>query len=668
MKKDSENDIDRKGSKMQDFFEKYNFSGTKKLNIKERYTSYNQDIYSENDFGKEFIIQRKKNVIYNKNPLCNMNSYLETINLFIDDNITRLSEFISRNYECKFIFDNETQLEFLNLVHFTAKYFEFPIFYFFKGNYNDESKITTITLKDYRSYKIKSNNDKLLKHFKELVNNTLDFFKYAKNYRKLQDGKNKVYPKDGWTLYDPYIEYLRQEIEFSDDKFCFTFQNNNYQLCDTYPNILVIPKEFDNQEIIKIAGSRMKNRFPVLTFYYHKTEIIKQDKQFPKINSEIKSYLYRSAQIKTGGIVFKSKNLEVEYINKVMNIENNNNGFVIFDCRPAINARANTLKGAGVEDIKTYNNCKKIIFGCIENIHNVRKSLKKALLKAYYGKEAIIKGKISFNIENSNMKNFLSKFEDTKWLDNISDLLSGSITVANYLIKGINVLVHCSDGWDRTSQICSLVEIILDPFFRTIEGFAILIEKEWVSFGHQFATRNGCDLRKEKKNERSPVFIQFIHCVHQMLLQYPTAFEFNSNLLLFLCREIYSNKYGNFLFNSEKDLNHYEAKKETVSIWSDVFLEKNKYINDIYKQLNEPINIKGELQYLSIWNDYFFQFDKLGRVKENNIVFDKGEYVANVVEEKKKSILELLNIIKENGLEKKIINNNYYKLYKEELK
>ena len=153
-----------------------------------------------------------------------------------------------------------------------------------------------------------------------------------------------------------------------------------------------------------------------------------------------------------------------------------------------------------------------------------------------------------------------------------------------------------------------------------------------------------------------------------MILQYPTAFEFNSNLLLFLCREIYSNKYGNFLFNSEKDLIYYEAKKLTVSIWSDVFLEKNKYLNDLYKKLDEPINIKGEMQYLSIWNDYFFQFDKLGRVTENNYVFDKNEYVTNVVEEKKKSILELLNIIKENGLEGKIKDNKFYKLFKEELK
>lgn len=34
-------------------------------------------------------------------------------------------------------------------------------------------------------------------------------------------------------------------------------------------------------------------------------------------------------------------------------------------------------------------------------------------------------------------------------------------------------LVHCSDGWDRTAQLCSLAQLMMDPYYRTIEGFIV---------------------------------------------------------------------------------------------------------------------------------------------------------------------------------------------------
>lgn len=35
--------------------------------------------------------------------------------------------------------------------------------------------------------------------------------------------------------------------------------------------------------------------------------------------------------------------------------------------------------------------------------------------------------------------------------------------------EGRPVLVHCSDGWDRTPQIVALAKILLDPYYRTLE-------------------------------------------------------------------------------------------------------------------------------------------------------------------------------------------------------
>ena len=36
-----------------------------------------------------------------------------------------------------------------------------------------------------------------------------------------------------------------------------------------------------------------------------------------------------------------------------------------------------------------------------------------------------------------------------------------------------NVLVHCSDGWDRTSQLTSLTQLMMDYHYRTVSGFMV---------------------------------------------------------------------------------------------------------------------------------------------------------------------------------------------------
>ena len=54
-----------------------------------------------------------------------------------------------------------------------------------------------------------------------------------------------------------------------------------------------------------------------------------------------------------------------------------------------------------------------------------------------------------------------------------------------------NILIHCSDGWDRTAQLASIAQILIDPYYRTFEGLQALINKDWIAFGHMFGKRCG---------------------------------------------------------------------------------------------------------------------------------------------------------------------------------
>ncbi len=89
-------------------------------------------------------------------------------------------------------------------------------------------------------------------------------------------------------------------------------------------------------------------------------------------------------------------------------------------------------------------------------------------------------------------------------------MLAGAVRVANLLQSEISVLVHCSDGWDRTSQLTSLAQLMLDPEYRTLKGMCVLVEKEWCTFGYQFARRSGTGTNRAnyQDTQRSPVFLQ----------------------------------------------------------------------------------------------------------------------------------------------------------------
>jgi myotubularin-related protein 6/7/8 len=66
--------------------------------------------------------------------------------------------------------------------------------------------------------------------------------------------------------------------------------------------------------------------------------------------------------------------------------------------------------------------------------------------------------------------------------------------------------------------LVSLAQLMLDDYYRTMRGFQVLIEKEWLSFGFKFADRCGhyeIDTNAEsasRKKHSSPIFHQVRAC------------------------------------------------------------------------------------------------------------------------------------------------------------
>ena len=172
-----------------------------------------------------------------------------------------------------------------------------------------------------------------------------------------------------------------------------------------------------------------------------------------------------------------------------------------------------------------------------------------------------------------------------EWLGHVSKVLAAAAEVARLMHVGSHsTLVHCSDGWDRTPQIMALAQLMLDPYYRTWAGFQVLVEKEWLSFGHKFSERCG----GAGSSEESPIFLQFCDCVFQCIAQFPTAFEFNSTFLAWIVGHLYSNWFGNFLVDNQRLSKEWNAGGGTVNIWDCADANKARFLNQRYVQNQKP--------------------------------------------------------------------------------
>ena len=165
---------------------------------------------------------------------------------------------------------------------------------------------------------------------------------------------------------------------------------------------------------------------------------------------------------------------------------------LIVDARPTVNAFAMQAVGLGSENMDHYKFATKAYLG-IDNIHVMRDSLAKIV-------DALKDSDITPLGPNRDQ---LAK---SGWLKHIAGILDGSeMIVRQVALHHSHVLIHCSDGWDRTSQLSALSQLCLDPYYRTLEGFMVLVEKDWLAFGHMFRHRAGL-LNSEKwfqmENER----------------------------------------------------------------------------------------------------------------------------------------------------------------------
>nr|XP_045617855.1 myotubularin-related protein 10-B-like isoform X2 [Procambarus clarkii] len=146
-------------------------------------------------------------------------------------------------------------------------------------------------------------------------------------------------------------------------------------------------------------------------------------------------------------------------------------------------------------------------------------------------------------------RHYYSRWESSRWLSHVSKCLEVAKSAANSILHhNSSVILQESEGRDLSAVVSSLVQLLLDPYVRTIRGFHCLVQKEWVALGHPFSTRLGHT--RNQVDEQSPVWLLFLDCVYQVSVQHHASLEFTSEYLVALWHASYCSLHSTFMFNS----------------------------------------------------------------------------------------------------------------------
>ncbi|XP_049644721.1 myotubularin-related protein 3 isoform X1 [Suncus etruscus] len=378
--------------------------------------------------------------------------------------------------------------------------------------------------------------------------------------------------------------------------------NEKYKLCGSYPQELIVPAWITDKELESVASFRSWKRIPAVVYRHQSNGAVIARCGQPEVSwwgwrnaddehlvqsvakacaSDSRSCGNKPSTRNSSRNFPNSGDLsDVEFDSSLSNASGTETlsiqpqKLLILDARSYAAAVANRAKGGGCECPEYYPNCEVVFMG-MANIHSIRRSFQSLRLLC---------------TQMPDPGNWLSALESTKWLHHLSVLLKSALLVVHAVDRDQRpVLAHCSDGWDRTPQIVALAKLLLDPYYRTIEGFQVLVEMEWLDFGHKFADRCGHGENSDDLNERCPVFLQWLDCVHQLQRQFPCSFEFNEAFLVKLVQHTYSCLFGTFLCNNAKERGEKHTQERTCSVWSLLRAGNKAFKNLLYSSQSEAV-------------------------------------------------------------------------------
>jgi Leucine-rich repeat (LRR) protein/serine/threonine protein kinase len=382
---------------------------------------------------------------------------------------------------------------------------------------------------------------------------------YAFRYRKKASKEDS---QTGWDVFNLAREADRQGVvPAGNDKtksnekseWRITRVNTSWHEIPTYPADLIVPGLISDSELKKIASAHVRSRFPVVAW-------------FNKRNGAV---IVRGDEPEIGVIGDSQKDIQKSFpdIKLMDKFVNGHDPLILLDFGlPRTYALGYPM--TQLEWLKFKSN---------KEMHDAYVAMMTNTADSYQ----------AYNT----------------WRAMVKLTLETAGRVARDIQNGRSVmLVHTStNDWDYV--VSSIAHLLLDGYYRTLTGFQVLLEKEWICFGY------GCPYKlahgRHTDDEQSPAFQMFFECVWIMMQQYPIHFQFTEDLLVFILDCLYSCKYGTFLPSCERERDAF--RPYTVSAWSAVSAKADSFTNPFFEEetLSSDMKLRTSVADIKSWSGYY---------------------------------------------------------------
>uniref|UniRef100_A0A8R1HJZ7 Myotubularin-related protein 5 n=1 Tax=Caenorhabditis japonica TaxID=281687 RepID=A0A8R1HJZ7_CAEJA len=452
------------------------------------------------------------------------------------------------------------------------------------------------------------------------------------------------------------IDYPRLGLNSKTVNLRMSASNLVYTVCPSYPGNFIVPSETNESEIAKVAKGFVDHRLPVVVWMHENgsllirasaftsTDMVKKLKKVvnyrratPKLTGSINGSLQtlnsktssneESSSNVVAGAEIKSAEVQVNYFAKLAS----SSQMVLSYSLPSMYAdksnvfnescssngvskrngshEAFTITSNGLPPPRVH---RKALYVLLEKGHPVKipadinaevvmvRIVKESELRKAHQKARQIHSK---EVQSDKKVSYLENWNSSNWPQCVSRMLelSNSI-VALISLYNSSVAICLESGRSVTPILSSLSQLLSDPFYRTCDGFQILVEKEWLAFGHCF----------HKETEMcSSSFMCFLDCVHQVAQQFPTVFEFSDFFLNFIAYHSTSGYFRTFIEDCEEkrlqsDANEFYLPDDltSINVWEYIKLRNRMtttFINDMYEQFGDVIVPSSSLSRIQMW-------------------------------------------------------------------